>query len=235
MAAETPVLERKPTAKFRTQFNATQSYMDCFNEEEAHNARIRDTYARLINPDCTIADIINSAKEEDVVEDIVDDIVKDTEEQNEAAPVRPYLVENARADSAIFRADNPINKVKVKDEIYAEAEGVDYEDDDEDLRPTPTTIQYQTVNKANARVDIKSSDKKEHILGKKEKIIIAVFVGIVLALLTLVIVNSSIIAGLSADMASVQSEITTVRGALAGVNATVAEIVPETVRNLLIK
>ncbi len=224
MAAETPVLEHRPVEKFRTQFS-TQAYMDCINEEEKHNARIRDTYARLINPDCKIEDVISGAPKQEKIED---NFVE------EAAPVRPYLVENARADADIFRADSPINKASAKN--AAETDVFDSEEEDEDLRPTPTTIQYQTIGRASAKTEIKSSTgKREHILGKKEKIIIAVFIGVVLALLTLVIVNSSIIAGLNADIANVESEILTVRGALAGVNSSISEIVPDTVRNLLIK
>ncbi len=226
MADATPVLERRPVDKFRTQYDATQAYIDCFNEEEKHNARIRDTYARLINPDCKIEDVFSSAPKQEVeVEDCAETV----------APAKPYLVENARADAAIFRADNPINKVSALN--VAEPEIDEFEDEeDEDLRPTPATIQYQTIGRSSAKTEIKSSvSKKEHILGKKEKIIIAVFVSVVLALLALVIVNSSIIAGLNADIATVQSEIVTVRGALAGVNSSIAEIVPDAVRNLLIK
>lgn len=225
MAAETPVLEHRPVEKFRTQFS-TQAYMDCINEEEKHNARIRDTYARLINPDCKIEDVISGAPKQEKIED---------HSVEEAAPVRPYLVENARADADIFRADSPINKTSDFNE--AESDVFDYEEEDnEDLCPTPETIKYRTIGRAKAKTEIKSSvGKREYILGKKEKIIIAVFIGVVLALLTLVIVNSSIIAGLNADIASVESEIITVRGALAGVNSSISEIVPETVKNLLIK
>lgn len=218
MAAGTPVLEHR--------FNATQTYIDCFNEEEKHNARIRDTYARLINPDCKIEDVISAApRQEATIENTVEDV----------APAKPYLVENARADAAIFRADNPINRASALNVSEPEIDELE-DEEDEDLRPTPATIQYQTIGRASAKTEIKSTvSKKEHILGKKEKIIIAVFVSVVLALLTLVIVNSSIIAGLNADIATVQSEIVTVRGALAGVNSSIAEIVPEAVRNLLIK
>lgn len=226
MAADTPVLEHRPVEKFRTQFS-TQAYMDCINEEEKHNARIRDTYARLINPDCKIEDVISGAPKQEIIED---------HSVEEVAPVRPYLVENARADADIFRADSPINKASASNAAAKETDVFDSEEEDEDLRPTPTTIQYQTIGRASAKNEIKASvGKKEHILGKKEKIIIAVFIGVVLALLTLVIVNSSIIAGLNADIASVESEIITVRGALAGVNSSISEIVPETVKNLLIK
>lgn len=229
MAAETPVLEHKPAEKFRTQLNAIQSYMDCI-DEEAHNARIRDNYARLINPESKVEDVVSATQKEEAIE-----FIEDNSEVT-ASPVRPYYVESARTDSILFRADSSINKVSAVAEEVAEAEQIDFDDEDEDLRPTPTTIQYQTIGRSNAKAKITSSaDKKEHILGKKEKIIIAVFIGVVIALLTLVIVNSSIIASLNADIASVQSEITAVRGALVGVNASVSEIVPDTVRNLLMK
>jgi len=228
MAAETPVLEHKPMEKFRTQFRATQAYMDCLEEEEIHNARIRDNYARLINPECKVEDIVAAMPSEDYTEEASDKVA--------AIEAQPYRVENARADSILFRADSAINKTVSKVENDSVVDQYDAEEENEDLRPTPTTIQYQTIGRADAQSQIKSSaDRREHILGKKEKIIIAVFVGVVLALLTLVIINSSIIAGLNADISTVQSEITTVRGALAGVNASVSEIVPETVRYMIMK
>lgn len=230
MAAETPVLERRPSEKLRMPFGAYQSYEDCFNEEEVHNARIRDTYARLINPDSKIEDVFSAEYEEESE-------VRQPEEikaEAPAAPARPYLVENARADSILFRADHPINRVS-EPEVMSHADD-DSEEENEDLRPTSTTIQYQTIGKAEAKSEIKASAaKKAHILGKREIIIIAVVVTVIVALLTLIIVNSSIIAGLNADIAVVENDITAVRGALAGVNTSIADLVPESVRDLLIK
>lgn len=225
MAAETPVLERKSEEKLRT-YNVAQPYSDSV-EEEIHNARIRDNYARLINPESKISDIFSANDKKEAVE--VKAVVA------AKAPARPYLVENARADSALFRADNPINRAQASVGTV-NVDELDLEDEDEDLRPTSTTIQYQTIGRTNPNKAINSSaNKKGRPLTKKEKLVIAIYVCVIVALLALVVINSYIISGLSANIASVQSDITAVRGALAGVNSSIAELVPESVYNFLIK
>lgn len=213
MAVDTPVLERSTNVKNSERY-AVPTRRDYMAEDE-HNARIRDTYARLINPNNKIEDVFaaNKAAEREVAS---------------AEPIvqRPYLVENARADAAIFRADSAINNKAVEDFAEVEVDQiVDYEEEDEDLRPTPTTIQYQTIGKKQQTAVSSTTDKRLFSLGKKEKIIIAVFVAFVAALVTLLIVNSAVISRLNADIAAVQNSITTVRGALAGVNAEMKEII----------
>ena len=212
MAVDSPVLERIAGERKERQY-AVPTRLD-FMAEEEHNARIRDTYARLINPENKIEDVFNRVhKEENVV----------AEPEVHTAPVvsRPYMVENARADAAIFRADSAINARRdATVEAVAPAE-----EESEDLRPTPTTIQYQTIARQQETEVETPTHKKAHIFGKREKIIVAIFIAVVVALVTLVIVNSAIISNLNADIAQVQDSITTVRGAIAGVNTTVEEII----------
>ena len=229
MAAETPVLERRPAEKTRTLYSRSQSYAELFENEETHNARIRDIYSRLINPESKIEDVISANSEKQAVED------RATEITETAVAARPYLVENARADSALFRADSPINRVSAQSESADIEEEVDYEEENEDLRPTAETIKYRTIERTSAKAEVKSASSKKVVLGKKEKIMIAVFVGVIIALLALVIINSTVISNLNSEIAAVQDEITTVRGALAGVNSSIADMVPESVRDLLIK
>ena len=227
--AATPVLERRPEEKIRTTFRA-QNFVDSYEEEEVHNARIRDNYARIINPESKISDIISAAeKQEEVAE------VQTQKEVASTVSTRPYLVENARSDSAIFRADNPINKAQTSIGSAKTVKAVEAEEEDEDLRPTPTTIQYQTITRGETKNAMATSGKSKRALTKKEKIVIAIYVCVIVALLALVVINSFIISGLSENIASVQSELTTVRGALAGVNSSIAELVPDSVLDLLIK
>lgn len=214
MAVDTPVLER-PTTNERLRECAVPSRID-FMAEEEHNARIRDTYKRLINPDNKIEDVFGRVQAEEPVA-----------VQESVAPARPYYVENARADAAIFRADSAVNSrreeaVAAQPEVAAFAPA---EEENEDSLPTPTTIQYQTLGRAEEKKVSETTDKRTHLFGKREKIIVAVFVAVVVALLTLVIVNSAVIANLNADITHVQDSITTVRGALAGVNSSVEEII----------
>lgn len=214
MAVDTPVLER-PTTNERLRECAVPSRID-FMAEEEHNARIRDTYKRLINPDNKIEDVFGRVQAEEPVA-----------VQESVAPARPYYVENARADAAIFRADSAVN-ARREEAVAAQPDVAAFapaEEENEDSLPTPTTIQYQTLGRAEEKKVSETTDKRTHLFGKREKIIVAVFVAVVVALLTLVIVNSAVIANLNADITHVQDSITTVRGALAGVNSSVEEII----------
>ena len=213
MAVDSPVLERIAGERKERQY-AVPTRLD-FMAEEEHNARIRDTYARLINPENKIEDVFSRAQQEEKAE------VEQPVVHEAPAAFRPYVVENARADAAIFRADSAINRRVATVEAVAPAE-----EESEDLRPTPTTIQYQTIGKQGEQSAATATpQKRADVFGKREKIIVAIFVAVMVALVTLVIVNSAIISNLNADIAKVQDSITTVRGAIAGVNSTVEEII----------
>ncbi|MDE6557706.1 MAG: hypothetical protein K2K39_01220 [Clostridia bacterium] len=230
MAVDTPVLERI-SGERKTRECAVPSRMDFLAEDE-HNARIKDTYARLINPDNKIEDVFSRVqRKETVVEEPKAQAV--VEEQpavrHSITGNHPYVVENARADAAIFRADSAINAKKeqaVAEVAQPAAVATPAEEESEDLRPTPTTIQYQTIGKAAEKKTVSSIiENSARTFGKREKIIVAVFVAVVVALVALVILNSAIINNLNASIAKVQESITTVRGAIAGVNSTVEDII----------
>ena len=217
MAVDTPVLERPTQEKLKEY--SVPSRFDVVAEAE-HNARIKDTYARLINPENKIEDILNRAKKTVVAQE-------ETEKAVESS--RPYLVENARADADIFRASSAINsraKQAAAAEFAQPVQEMDMEDEDEELRPTPTTIQYQTIGKRAEDKQVEAvKSANAFTFGKKEKLIFAIVVAVVVALVALIIINSTVIRSLNADIAQVQDSITTVRGALAGVNSTVEEII----------
>ena len=78
MAVDTPVLER-PTTNERLRECAVPSRID-FMAEEGHNARIRDTYKRLINPDNKIEDVFGRVQAEEPVA---------VQESVVSAPARP--------------------------------------------------------------------------------------------------------------------------------------------------
>lgn len=226
MAVDTPVLERVIIDAEKK--CSVPSRMD-FVAEEEHNARIKDTYARLINPENKIEDVFKRAQVEARV------IEERPAVRRSITGNHPYVVENARADADIFRADSAINVqraqiAKVKAAEVAVAAPADEEN--EDLRPTPTTIQYQTIGMTGVK-KADTAEKKAFVFGKKEKIIVAVFVAVVIALITLVLVNATIISNLNAEISRVQDGITTVRGAIAGVNSSVGEMVDEIISNVV--
>jgi cell division protein FtsL len=230
MSVATPVLERKVSAN-ENGAPQTTNKSTTFTQEELHNSRIKDNYARLINPDYKIEDVFTppenieqEMKHMPVVEE------RPAEQMYTKPQTRGYeqlsFVENARADADIFRADSEINRRQayVDNSVIPEtAVTEDYES--EDLRPTKTTIQYRTL-KHEAESDNKNEDKKKKDASayKKDRIVIATFISIVVALFVLVIVNSAIIASLNNDISALQDGLATVKVALSGVNNDIAQI-----------
>lgn len=224
MAYATPVLERNEVTEER-KFN----YAPCMTDEE-HNMRIKKNYAMLINPEMRLDDVLGRSVEE--VKAAAPAEVAPAAPVIASAPAapviieKPYRVENARADSPLFRADNPINRriLNVQKQV-AEAQPSVEEEENEDLRPTPTTIQYKTTGVQNTVEEGKIANigaEKRTSLNKKEKIIIAVVISVIVALFALIIINSAIISNLNNDLSSLQSSLTDVRGAYSGVDAQVS-------------
>ena len=150
--------------------------------------------------------------------------VVDAVQQAQLVQPQPYLVTNARADSDLFRADSPINQRRP---IVAEAPaGIVDEDENEDLRPTMTTIQYKNMTENDKREirAMASEQRNKHVLEKRDKIIIATFVSIVVALFVLVIVNSVVISGLNSDLSSIQTNLHIVNDAFDSIRSQIADL-----------
>lgn len=233
MAFETPVLERNEVTEER-KLNYGNT---CITDEE-HNMRIKKNYAMLINPEMRLDDVLGRTVEEVRAEAPAEVVPASPVQASDARAIlfeRPYLVDNARADSPIFRADNPINQriLNVQRQV-AEAQPVE-EEENEDLVPTPTTRQYKSgvQNTVEEGRIANIGAEKRTGLSKKEKIIIAVVVSVIIALFALIIINSAIISGLNNDLSSLQSSLTDVRGTYYSVNGQVsgfANNILETVR-----
>lgn len=199
MAVATPILERKlNTAEEIEEVREA----DVMTAEERHNSKISANYAKLINPEYTVNDIIvrqpaETPKKQQLFMPVKEEYVE-----------KPYLVENARADAAIFRADSVINRKVEKAEI------VSCEDEDnEDLRPTQTTIQYKTagVKKTNEQGKIENAGSVKRKLAKKDKIIIAAVISVVIALFVLIIINSAIISHVGNDLSALETALDTAK------------------------
>ena len=238
MAVATPVLERQTLQNKSAEMSA----------DELHNLQIKENYKRLINPDLGINELrgrVTAAEEcEQTVSDRRASILQPAKQAGQpvverrqsavqaqpasasaaAAPARPYLVTNARADADIFRADSPVNRQRA---TFAETSVAAVEEDEnEDLRPTDTTIQYRTYAEAD-RHAAKTVREETHILGKREKIIIATFISVVIALFILVIVNSAVIAGLNSELSVIQDGVSVARDALADVSSQIESVISE--------
>ena len=181
--------------------------------DEQHNAQISERYARLISSNNNVDEVLGRSQQ-----------VVESKPRNELF-AKPYLVENARADAEIFRADSPVNR-KVMD-IQPVMVAEDSEEENEDLRPTSTTIQYKTygVKKAVEEVNVENTNTEKRAgLSKKEKIIIAAVVSVIIAMLVLIIVNSAVISGINADLGSLQSSLEVVKGSYAGISDEVSTL-----------
>ena len=167
-----------------------------------------------------------------------------------AQPV--YVVKNARANADIFRADSPVNRpaqayASTPAQAYeaaramaaANAAPATEEEENEDLRPTPTTIQYQTIG-ADGTVIISSAartmqegevarpaEREEPAkisLTKRDKVIIGVIVSLIHAVFVLIIVNSAIISGLNSEIAAYEGMVSDVQSQYAAVAEDLEEL-----------
>ena len=105
--------------------------------------------------------------------------------------------------------------IEIKSRALLPVEKTD-EEENEDLRPTQTTIQYKTAGAASVVEEgkIKTSAKAKRAgLNKRDKIFIAVALTVIIALFTLIIVNSAIISGLSGEVSSLQYNLGTAKEA----------------------
>ena len=194
MAVLAPVLERKLNTEEKTAEARNTALM---NEEDRHNSQISSKYKALINPDATAHDVLGK------------EVTVQRRSEITAVPVKeqkPFLVENARVDSDLFRADSVINR---KTEISAIAE----EEENEDLRPTLETIKYRTENKSKIVIDDKISNKKSRLskLSNRDIIIIAATALVVLALFILVVINSAVLSNINNEIDYLQSDLAIAR------------------------
>ncbi|MDE7167752.1 MAG: hypothetical protein K2O28_02755 [Clostridia bacterium] len=187
-------------------FNAQMS------ADEQHNAQISEIYARLISSNNNVDEVLGRSQQ-----------AVESKPRNELF-AKPYLVENARADAEIFRADSPVNRKALDMQPVMVAE--DSEEENEDLRPTSTTIQYKTYGvKKTEEVNVENANTEKRAgLSKKEKIVIAAVVSIIVVMLVLIIVNSAVISGINADLGSLQSSLEVVKGSYAGISDEVSTL-----------
>lgn len=213
MAVDTPVLERR-----KEQLNKggntpfTVPTRSEYEAEDEHNARIKDNYARLINPNNRIEDIFNQSCVENVQARPVQNVqrvqnVQPAQPVQNVQPVQaePYLVQNARADAAIFRADNPINQRFIAANPVVDTMS---EEDNEDLRPTAATIQYRTVDSEESEPI--TSQSENYTMSKKQKTALIVLVAVIVSLIALIIINSTVIANLNSDIAQLNYDIASI-------------------------
>lgn len=202
MAVATPVLERKIEST-----RQSESVFD-WEADARHNACIRENFKRLFDMDLKGEEIVNRIDEsamQPVQSAVAMPVMEEAPRQEVIQQTAmPRFVQSAWTNSPIFRADSAINAVPVVQPV---------------IQPVATSaVTYKTLSST------KSTEEAKATFTRKEKIIMAAFVGIVIALFALIIVNSAIIAGLNADVSTLQGVLDTSRGAFAGVSTTLMDL-----------
>ena len=209
MAVATPVLEKRIE---ETQEETEYLYNVRKTEDELHNSQIKERYARLMNLQNTMSDLKPEPVEPSFVQ--------------AAAPVQNeiYKVEGARTSADLFRADSAINRKESIDEAEAQpvvaVQQVMFEEENEDLVPTRTTMQYTSANKEvdeEGSIENGATKKRVH-LAKRDKVIIATVISVIVALFVLIIVNSAMISRVNGDIKNLQSSLNKARKAYEKVN-----------------
>ena len=205
MAVLAPILERKintendfSVKRINTQqFTTEESRPTTFKTtDEDHNARIKSIYEKIINPDSTVSDIIQN----------------EPVQQRAEVPVieqAPSWVENARADSDLFRVDSMINSRQAQATKEPEQEKEQEEEENEDLRPSEETFKYRTVAKNKVVIEDKTAEKqaKTTRFSKRDKIVMVVALLVIVALFVLVIINSAVLSNLNREVSSLQNDL----------------------------
>ncbi len=225
-------------------------------DDEIHNASIKDIYAKIINPEYKLSDIKSAIEkvthpsapvmqsqpavqaQPAVQSQPVAQAQSAYSANSQAKTGNPvYLVQGARADSDLFRADSELNKAFLAQYGIGAAQNAQsayvqpvqqtavIEEENDDIRPTRTTIQYQTIDASGARIsdsvlnayregEIPRPEEKEDAhsrlsFTKRDKIIMGIVLGLILSVFVLIIVNSAIISGLNTDIAALDMQLET--------------------------
>ena len=220
MAVATPILEKRIE---ETQEKSVYGYSSIEIADKIHNSRISERFKQIMNADNTMSDLKSSVAQP------VQSAPVALESYQAAAPVQNeiYQVEGARTSADLFRADSAINRkvsfAQTEDQPIMVAQQI-VEEENEDLVPTRTTMQYISANqKADEEGAIANSAKKRINLSKRDKIIIGAVIAVIVALFTLIIVNAAIISGASRDLGNLQSSLNEARESYESVNQDIAD------------
>ena len=122
-----------------------------------------------------------------------------------AAPEREAYAP-AYAEPAYAEPEAPVSPIFVQ-ETYAVPEYADEaaeayaEEENEDLAPTATTIQYRTEQRAREDKRTVVEEKRGHAMTTQGKLLMAIYAVVVVVILALIIINSSVLRNLDASIA----------------------------------
>ena len=215
-------IQQKPELKAYGKLSGGAEPAEMTEEQRAlnFNSRISENYQKLINPELTRAEEIMGESEPQPAP------VYDSAEAYARATLYPEREQEApqfvhhRVDGDIFRADSAINAraqapvQEVARPAYAPAyeeqapayEESPYAEENEDLTPTATTIQYRTDLYAEER-PAAAEGKKRFAMTAKGKLLMAVYAVVVAVVLALIIINTSVLRTLDDSVAAREAEL----------------------------
>ena len=121
------------------------------------------------------------------------------------APAReafaPAYAEPAYAEPAYAEPQLSVQETYAVPEYADEAAEAYAEEENEDLAPTATTIQYRTEQRARDDKRTVVEEKRGHAMTMQGKLLMAVYAVVVVVILALIIINTSVLRNLDASIA----------------------------------
>ena len=116
------------------------------------------------------------------------------------APEREVYTAPAYAEPAYAQPQLSVQETYAVPE-YADEAAEAYDEGNEDLAPTATTIQYRTEQRAREDKRTVVEEKRGHAMTTQGKLLMAIYAVVVVVILALIIINTSVLRNLDASIA----------------------------------
>lgn len=116
------------------------------------------------------------------------------------APEREVYTAPAYAEPAYAQPQLSVQETYAVPE-YADEAAEAYDEENEDLAPTATTIQYRTEQRAREDRRTVVEEKRGHAMTTQGKLLMAIYAVVVVVILALIIINTSVLRNLDASIA----------------------------------
>ena len=116
------------------------------------------------------------------------------------APEREAYAAPAYAEPAYAQPQLSVQETYAVPE-YADEAAEAFDEENEDLAPTATTIQYRTEQRAREDKRTVVEEKRGHAMTTQGKLLMAIYAVVVVVILALIIINTSVLRNLDASIA----------------------------------
>ena len=119
------------------------------------------------------------------------------------APEREVYTAPAYAEPAYAQPQLSVQETYAVPE-YADEAAEAYDEENEDLAPTATTIQYRTAREEKRTI---VEEKKGHAMTTQGKLLMAIYAVVVVVILALIIINTSVLRTIDASIADRRADL----------------------------